>query len=156
MPVARLYRINLSEIQLSLAYSPKVPQNKAMQAERKAGCSIQDKSNDIDYSSDGMTESGEDIGWCVYALRCKDSSIYIGSTNNLNRRLTQHDNGTGSKFVRARRPFEIARVISCRSSREAHQLEYRLKKLKRRKKLEELSLDHGGRPLGGSTDEPAS
>jgi len=88
----------------------------------------------------------EDMGWCVYALRCRDGSIYIGSTNSLKRRLAQHDSGAGSKFVRARKPFELARVISCPSSREAHQLEYRLKKLKRRKKLEELSLDPDGRP----------
>jgi len=95
-----------------------------------------------------MTEplEDEDVGWCVYALRCRDGSLYIGSTNSLKRRLAQHDSGAGSKFVRARKPFEVARVIPCPSSREAHQLEYRLKKLRRRKKLEELSLNHDGRP----------
>jgi putative endonuclease len=103
-----------------------------------------------------MTESGGEIGWCVYALRCRDSSLYIGSTNHLTRRLTQHDSGTGSKYVRTRRPFELVRVISCQSAREAHQLEYRLKKLKRRRKIEELSLDDDGRAPTGSAQNPTA
>ena len=86
-----------------------------------------------------MPESGQ--GWCVYVLRCSDDSLYTGSSNNLERRLAQHADGTGSKYVRSKRPFEVVRVIPCRSGREAHQLEYRLKRLKRKKKIKMLSLD---------------
>ena len=44
------------------------------------------------------------------------------------------------KYVRARKPFEVVKVISCQSGREAHQLEYRLKNLRRKRKIEVLSL----------------
>lgn len=80
-------------------------------------------------------------GWCVYALRCKDNYIYVGSTNNLGRRLEEHRKGTGSKFVRAHLPFELARVIPCEDSHAARSVEYRLKQLTKREKLVALELD---------------
>jgi len=43
--------------------------------------------------------------------------------------------------VRDRRPFELLRVISCKSRKEARRLEFRLKKLKRDRKVEVLDLN---------------
>jgi predicted GIY-YIG superfamily endonuclease len=103
-----------------------------------------------------MTAPALNEGWCVYVLKCGDCSLYIGSTNNLERRLTQHANGTGSKYVRARKPFEVVKVISCQSGREAHQLEYRLKRLKRKKKIEVLSLGDDMAPAPGLKEEPTT
>lgn len=78
--------------------------------------------------------------WCVYVLKCKNNYLYIGITNNLERRLKEHEQGTGSKFVRAWRPFELVKVIYCKNGKEARILEYRLKRLKRDKKIESLEL----------------
>ena len=82
-----------------------------------------------------------DGGWCIYALRCRNNYIYIGSTNNLERRLEEHRRGTGSKFVRTQLPFELVRVIPCKDSHTARTTEYRLKQLRRDKKLAALGLD---------------
>ena len=47
-------------------------------------------------------------GWYVYILRCSDNSLYTGVTNDLVRRLNQHNNTKlGAKYTRARRPVEL-------------------------------------------------
>ena len=83
------------------------------------------------------TNSGH---WCVYALRCSNNSLYIGMTNNLEKRLEKHKLGIGSKFVRSWRPFELVKTILCRDEREARRLEFDLKRLTRKKKIEVLEL----------------
>jgi predicted GIY-YIG superfamily endonuclease/ribonuclease HI len=78
--------------------------------------------------------------WCVYVLRCRNNSLYIGMTNNIEKRIEKHELGIGSKFVRSWRPFELVKTIPCRNAEEARKLEYDLKKLTRKKKLEILEL----------------
>lgn len=46
--------------------------------------------------------------WYVYLLRCADGSLYAGITTDLDRRLAQHNAGTGAKYTRARRPVSLA------------------------------------------------
>ncbi|WP_019894937.1 GIY-YIG nuclease family protein [Hydrogenovibrio halophilus] len=48
--------------------------------------------------------------WQVYLLRCADNTLYCGITNNLPRRLRQHNgemNG-GAKYTQGRRPCQLA------------------------------------------------
>lgn len=45
--------------------------------------------------------------WFVYILECKDKTLYTGITNNLERRLSQHENGTGAKYTKGRGPFKL-------------------------------------------------
>ncbi len=78
--------------------------------------------------------------WCVYVLKCSNDYFYIGMTNNLYRRLKEHERGMGSKFVRSWRPFVLVKTIQCRSAGEARSLEHHLKKLTRSKKMEVLEL----------------
>lgn len=42
--------------------------------------------------------------WFVYLLRCADGSLYTGVTNDLSRRLQQHNAGTASRYTRSRLP----------------------------------------------------
>jgi predicted GIY-YIG superfamily endonuclease/ribonuclease HI len=79
--------------------------------------------------------------WCVYVLRCSNNSLYIGMTNDLEKRIERHRLGTGSRFVRSWRPFELVKTIPCSNAGEARRLEYDLKKLTRPKKVEVLGLD---------------
>jgi putative endonuclease len=44
----------------------------------------------------------------VYILRCVDDSFYIGSTRDLDRRLVQHQQGTGSAYTKRRLPVALA------------------------------------------------
>src|SRR3989344_7749031 len=38
----------------------------------------------------------------LYLMLCRDNSIYTGITTDLERRFKEHQNGEGSKYVRAR------------------------------------------------------
>jgi putative endonuclease len=78
--------------------------------------------------------------WLVYVLKCRKNYLYTGITNNLEKRLKEHAEGRGSKFVRAWRPFELIKILSCDNSTKARQLEYKIKKMKRAKKLEFLGV----------------
>ena len=44
----------------------------------------------------------------VYMLRCGDGTLYCGWTNDVPRRLAQHQDGTASRYTRARLPVELA------------------------------------------------
>lgn len=37
--------------------------------------------------------------WTIYILRCVDGKFYVGKTRDLNRRLSEHLSGEGSKFT---------------------------------------------------------
>jgi predicted GIY-YIG superfamily endonuclease len=45
--------------------------------------------------------------WLVYILRCSDGSLYTGVTNNIERRLKMHNDGTGARYTRVRCPSEL-------------------------------------------------
>ena len=59
------------------------------------------------------------MNWVVYMVKCNDSSIYTGISNNLNRRLDTHAKGNGSKYVRARLPFKLIYTEKCLSRSKA-------------------------------------
>lgn len=42
--------------------------------------------------------------WLVYILRCADGSLYTGITNDLERRVDQHNAGTAARYTRSRLP----------------------------------------------------
>jgi ribonuclease HI len=95
-------------------------------------------------SAEVRTETDSSGTWCVYVLRCHNNSLYIGMTNNIDKRMEKHALGIGSKFVRSWRPFELVRTIPCGNAGEARRLEYDLKRLTRKKKIEVLGLHMGG------------
>ena len=45
-------------------------------------------------------------GW-MYILECADGSYYTGSTNNLEMRLQQHQNGEGANHTKKRLPVKL-------------------------------------------------
>ena len=44
----------------------------------------------------------------VYLLRCADGSYYVGHTDELERRVAQHQAGEVEGYTRERRPVELA------------------------------------------------
>ncbi|MEJ2620847.1 MAG: GIY-YIG nuclease family protein, partial [Candidatus Thiodiazotropha sp.] len=46
----------------------------------------------------------------VYILRCTDDTLYTGITNDLNRRVSEHNRGVGAKYTRGRTPVELVFV----------------------------------------------
>lgn len=43
----------------------------------------------------------------IYILECSDGSFYTGSTNNIELRLQQHQNGEGANYTKKRLPVEL-------------------------------------------------
>ena len=71
----------------------------------------------------------------VYLLRCADGSLYCGWTTDPERRLSQHQAGTASRYTKRRRPVEYALVIPAADRSAALREEARIKKLSRAQKL---------------------
>lgn len=67
--------------------------------------------------------------WYVYLLRCADGSLYAGITTDLDRRLAQHNAGTGAKYTRARRPVSLAWHEPAADRAAASQREHRVRSL---------------------------
>ena len=43
----------------------------------------------------------------VYILECADGTYYTGYTTNVERRVEEHNAGTGAKYTRGRTPVEV-------------------------------------------------
>lgn len=67
--------------------------------------------------------------WCVYILKCSDGSYYTGSTNNIDRRVAQHNNGTGAKYTHSHSPVELAYFEPQLDRSSAAKREIEIKKL---------------------------
>jgi putative endonuclease len=74
--------------------------------------------------------------WLVYLLECNDGSLYTGITNDLDRRVKQHNKGKGAKYTRARLPVTVGAFKFIGTKSEAAKEEYRIKQLTRKQKLE--------------------
>ena len=70
----------------------------------------------------------------VYILRCGDGSLYTGWTNDLEKRLKSHNEGTASKYTRVRRPVELAYFEEHDTKQAAMKREYAIKQMTREQK----------------------
>ena len=77
----------------------------------------------------------------AYILRCSDGSLYSGRTNDPQKRLKAHNNGTASKYTRSRRPVEMVHLEQFETKSEAMKRECAIKKLTRDKKLALIQSD---------------
>lgn len=74
--------------------------------------------------------------WHVYILECSDKSLYTGITNDLAKRLDEHNNAkAGAKYTKARRPVVLKYSKKARTRSKALQEEYRIKNLPRAEKI---------------------
>jgi putative endonuclease len=71
----------------------------------------------------------------TYILSCADNSLYCGWTNNLDKRLASHNNGTASKYTRTRRPVKLIYFEEFDTKKEAMSREYHIKRMTRKEKL---------------------
>ena len=56
----------------------------------------------------------------MYILQCVDSSYYVGSTWNIEKRLWEHNQGMGAKYTARRRPVELVYAAEFESIAEAY------------------------------------
>ena len=81
--------------------------------------------------------------WLVYILRCSDDSLYTGMTNNIEKRLTAHSQGTAAKYTRSRRPVKLLAKSTKMDRSDAMRLEIKIKKMPRAKKIAALEKHTG-------------
>lgn len=73
-------------------------------------------------------------GFYVYILKCKDESFYVGRTNDIDKRISEHSVGQGCFYTAQRLPIELVFMQAVSSKQEAYVLEMQIKKWSRAKK----------------------
>jgi putative endonuclease len=71
----------------------------------------------------------------VYIVECSDETFYTGWTNNLEKRIAMHSNGTGAKYTKGRGPVNLMYYETFEKKEDAMKREYEIKKLTRKGKL---------------------
>ena len=70
----------------------------------------------------------------TYVLKCKDGTYYTGWTNNLDKRLKDHNEGRGAKYTKARLPVSLIYYEEFQTKEEAMRREYAIKHMTRSEK----------------------
>ena len=83
------------------------------------------------------------MAWYVYMLRCGDGSLYTGSTTDVERRLREHQGGTGARYTRSRPPVTLAYTEAVADRSAAQRREAAIKKLPRAQKLKLIGKGEG-------------
>ena len=83
---------------------------------------------------------GEKIMNYTYIVECKDGTLYTGWTNNLEKRIADHNSGKGAKYTRARKPVTLVYYETFEAKEEARKREYAIKHMSRKEK--EKLIEH--------------
>ena len=75
------------------------------------------------------------MSYWVYMLRCRDGSLYTGSTTDVERRRALHNAGKGAKYTRRHGPVEVVYREACADRSAALRREAAIKRLTRSEKL---------------------
>lgn len=76
--------------------------------------------------------------WHMYIVECADGTYYTGATNDLNRRVRQHngEESGGSKYCSGRRPVKLVYYEGYRNRSDAQKREHQVKYWNKKKKKE--------------------
>ena len=75
------------------------------------------------------------MSWTVYILQCANGTLYTGITNDLERRMAEHEAGRGAKYTKGRGPFELVYQQLWEDRSLASKRENEIKALDRKSKL---------------------
>lgn len=70
----------------------------------------------------------------TYIVKCRDGTLYTGWTNNLEKRVRDHNRKKGARYTRSRTPVELVYYEAFFTKREAMKREYEIKQLSAREK----------------------
>lgn len=73
------------------------------------------------------------MSW-AYLVRCSDGSLYAGWAADLEKRVAKHNEGTGAKYTRSRRPVALVWAQEFQDRQQAMVQEAKLKKMKKQQK----------------------
>ena len=74
------------------------------------------------------------MSFWTYMLRCSDASYYVGHTDNLERRIGEHESGLIPGFTSTRRPVVLIWSEDFQSREDALAAELQIKRWSRKKK----------------------
>ena len=75
-------------------------------------------------------------------MECADKTLYVGCTNNLEKRLKEHNESkSGAHYTKIRRPAELKYFERFRSYAKARAREAEIKRWSRKRKLEFLNMN---------------
>ncbi len=74
------------------------------------------------------------MAFWVYMLHCADESYYVGHTDNLEKRIAEHQHGSISGYTQTRRPITLSWTEVFPTREEALAQELRIKGWSRAKK----------------------
>lgn len=73
----------------------------------------------------------------VYILQCADKSLYVGCTNDIEKRLKQHNQSkSGAHYTKIRRPVALVYSEKFKTLKEARAREAKIKTWKRDQKIQ--------------------
>lgn len=70
----------------------------------------------------------------TYIVRCSDGTLYTGWTNDLEKRIKNHNTGKGAKYTKTRTPVTLVYYETFPTKQEAMKREYVIKQMKRKEK----------------------
>ena len=77
----------------------------------------------------------DNLKWVLYILECCDGTLYTGISNDVDRRLSEHQNGRGAKYTRGRRPVKLVYFEEHGDRSDASKREAEIKRMSRAAKL---------------------
>ena len=77
-----------------------------------------------------------DDDWYLYIVQCRDGKLYTGISNDVQRRVADHNKGKGCRFTKYRYPVVLLYREFCGTNSCAQRREQAVKKLTRQQKLE--------------------
>ena len=78
--------------------------------------------------------------WTVYLVKCSDGTLYCGITNNLKKRIKEHNTGKGAKYTKGRTPVRLVAYRKDLTRSLALKIECAVKKLPKHAKKQFLRL----------------
>ncbi len=89
------------------------------------------------------------LRWFFYLARCSDGSLYAGTCRDLDRRVAEHNVGTGAKYTRSRQPVHLVYSEQHKTKHAALRRESEVKKWTKMRK-EDLTRGMIANALVGS------
>lgn len=75
------------------------------------------------------------MSYYVYIVKCSDSSLYCGYTNDIEKRIKTHNDGLGAKYTKSRLPVSLVYLEEAETKSDALKREAAIKKLTKKQKL---------------------
>jgi putative endonuclease len=92
------------------------------------------------------------MAWHVYIIECSDKKLYSRITNDLRRRIQEHNGGYGCKYTQLRTPVRLIYAEETETKCSALRREAEIKEFSRSKKLALINGCHPSPRLPGAQD----